>query len=152
MKNFVFGWFLVAATSPLAAQPWRTDSESDRWQYVTTSTDDSVYFVDTETLRSSSSSFDSYKTAWIKINHSNNKKKFVKNARTKLLTKIVEEKQLYYVKCESRQIALMSYAEYSRSGSVLSSGSDYSPTYRAVIPETIGEEILKSACDRPEPM
>jgi hypothetical protein len=61
---------------------------------------------------------------------------------------VTERKFLYGTDCENSTVSVLAYAEYNRSGMVVSSGDipSYQVTWDAIIPESIGETANKVVC------
>ncbi len=118
-------FYLTISTSALAVN----------WVYVTTSSNDSEVFIDTDSIKSAGSYSDE-KRAWIQIDHSKNSKVTLRS-----------EKLLYSAKCNAEELKLIQWIEYMPDGSVKDSGKSntYTP-HSSVAPETVGSSILNAIC------
>jgi hypothetical protein len=93
-----------------------------------------VHYIDKGSIRK----VGAYVAIWEKIDYTGDR-----------TTAYREDKALWYFKCDTEQRALKSLVTYMANGNVRSSDTwpDYSLTWKAVVPDTVGADVFKSACE-----
>ena len=123
MKKVIL--FIALVATPVFASDWVRLTETDTG---------SVVEVDTESRGLSGS----IARIWLRIDHS---KDATKKAR--------QSKELWKFNCQSGTSFTASWVNYAADGSVISSGSplEYDFKYEPVVPDTVGDTVMKIACD-----
>lgn len=103
------------------------------WYRVTTSSDDSVYFVDPERVKV----VGGHRQAWMKGDHSRNRTEKARSSMT-----------LLSIDCAASTIKTLSDSRYDSFGKTIASRTfpDYGVGYQPITPETIAEAVAKAVC------
>lgn len=141
IKAILFSCVLIASQSAMSANWLDTFASSKVKQEKN--------FLDLASVKAYNLSYGSdksnyYVTAWIKSNYNTPQKlnngKFYREVKT-----------LYYFDCTNKKMATGEMIFYTSYGSVVGSQKSYVTTYSTdnweqVIPDTVGDGLLKSAC------
>jgi hypothetical protein len=117
----------------LACQP----AQAAEWRYIGESVKGSVYYIDTSSIRDASDTLwhESFKLAWFKLDHTNDKS--VKHRTSK---------QLHRFKCDEQSSMLNQAILYDSNDSVIDRLTVRVSAFEAVAPETMNSAMLKAAC------
>ena len=122
---------------------------ASNWISIGTSSANSRYYLDTDSVRSGSQFSLKYIVAWIKVDSTLNKTASVNmGGKANIRRHIAESKILYHIQCDEHKMRIASYVDYDASGAVLASRNfDFAGAFNPVVPESVGELILDRVCE-----
>lgn len=127
--RMIFAAALYIAAGTVGAQ------DSDRWVYVTTSSQGVIVSYDSSTVQKAHGAA----TAWVQYQNTDRKPAFG-NAY------IGRSLQRERFVCEQMTVAVLTYISYSDAGDVLTSGTYPTPLYNPVPPATVSEAVWQAVC------
>jgi hypothetical protein len=122
--------------TPILAVLFTAEANAADWWLIGTDKNGSTYEIDRESVRTENKGpGKSIVIVWSRQDHSRDRTISFRTSKT-----------MYHIKCDKREIAIVSLVRYDVNGNVKHSDTTAFPDFQPVVPDSMGDEILFYAC------